>query len=338
MDPTDEPLRIGLLGAARISAEAICAPAAATGDRLVAVAARDRSRAERFATEHGVERVVDDYAALLADSGVEVVYNPLANALHGPWNLAAVRAGKHVLSEKPFASNAAEAREVAAAARAAGVSVVEGFHHVHHPVHRRLLELAGSGELGRIVRVETVFRMPPPPETDPRWSLDLAGGALMDLGCYALHVQRSLGPLLGGEPTVVSARARERTPGVDSAVTAELAFPSGATGRAHCDMAADGWTVTARVVGDRGAVTACNVVLPTRDDRILVETGGRPRTEHLGTRPTYTFQLEALRAHLRTGAPFPVDLDDALATAELIDAVYRYAGLEPRPRREPATR
>src|SRR4051812_44301115 len=106
--PTN-PLRIGILGAARIAELAIVKPAKATGTRLVVIGARDRRRAEAFATVHGVERAVGSYEEVLADPDVEVVYNPLPNALHGPWNLAAMRAGKHVLSEKPFASNAVEA-------------------------------------------------------------------------------------------------------------------------------------------------------------------------------------------------------------------------------------
>ena len=122
---TAEPLRVGILGAARIAEMAIVKPAHATGTRLVTVAARVRQRAEAFAAEHGVERATDSYAAVLADPEVEVVYNPLPNALHGPWNLAAVEAGKHVLSEKPFASTAEEADEVRAAAQKAGVTVVE---------------------------------------------------------------------------------------------------------------------------------------------------------------------------------------------------------------------
>ena len=115
-----EPLRIGVLGAARITELSLIGPAHATGARLVAVAARDRSRAEAFAAHHGVERVAGSYAELLADPEVEVVYNPLANALHGPWNRAAVEAGRHVLTEKPSASDAAEAREVRDAAAAPG--------------------------------------------------------------------------------------------------------------------------------------------------------------------------------------------------------------------------
>ena len=332
-DRSDAPLRIGILGAARISGVAVVDPARATGDRLVAVAARDPRRAAAFAAEHGVERAVATYADVLADPEVEIVYNPLANGLHGPWNLAAVRAGKHVLSEKPFASNAAEARRVRDAAAAAGVTVLEGFHHVHHPVFRRLRQLVDSGELGTLHRVEARFTMPAPPEDDPRWRLDLAGGALMDLGCYTLHTLRMFAPWAGGAPRVVSATGRERAgrPGVDERVTARLAFPGGATGEAHCDMAAAEWCVTCRVVGDRGEATAMNVVLPQRDDRIVVTSADGRRTEHLGTRSTYLYQLDAVRAHLREGAPFVPDGDDAVATAELIDATYRAAGFAPRP-------
>ncbi len=116
--------------------------------------------------------------------------------MHGPWNLKAIAAGKHVLTEKPSASNAIEAALVRDAAAERGVSVMEGFHYVFHPVTRRLHELLAKGELGELQHVETTMVMPPPPDDDPRWSLSLAGGALMDVGCYAMHAQRSwrLGP------------------------------------------------------------------------------------------------------------------------------------------------
>ena len=323
-------LRIGILGAARIAEQAIVAPARATGDRLVAVAARDPERAKAYAAQHGVERAVESYAALVADPEVDVVYNPLANGLHGPWNLAAIRAGKHVLSEKPFAANAAEAHEVRAAAVAAGVTVVEGFHYVHHPLSLRLREVVRSGELGPIRRIETAFRMPAPPDADPRWQFELAGGALMDLGCYSLHAQG----FLGDAARVVAARGGERAghPGVDEWLEVTLEHADGVEGIAVCDMSAAGWQITAYVVGERGQALAHNFALPQRDDRLTVWTGDEVRTERLGTRSTYTYQLEALGAHLRGETPFPLDLDDAVATAELIDAAYTAAGLPPRPR------
>jgi predicted dehydrogenase len=327
-----EPLRIGILGAARIADLAIASPARATGDRLVAVAARDRGRAEAFAARHAVEQVLGSYADVVTAPEVELVYNPLANALHGPWNLAAVRAGKHVLSEKPFAANAAEAREVRDAARAGGVTVLEGFHYLFHPVVLRAHEILASGEIGELRHVEALTKMPAPPDTDPRWSLDLAGGSLMDLGCYGLHAHRMLAPFAGGKPALVKARggARAGRPGVDEWMQAEFAFPSGATGRSLSHMA-DDWCMTLRLVGSAGELTVADYVQPHKDDRVSVITGAGTRVEELGKRSSYLYQLEAVRAHLREGADLPIDVDDAVETAEMIDAIYIAAGFEPRP-------
>jgi predicted dehydrogenase len=329
-----EPLRLGVLGAARISERAIVAPAHDTGTRLVAVAARDRSRADAFAEQHGVERVYDSYADVIADADVEAIYNPLANGLHGPWNLAAVQAGKHVLSEKPFASNADEAAEVRDAAAKAAVVVLEGFHYIFHPVMQRMLDLLDSGEMGDLERVEAVMIIPAPDDDDPRWSLPLAGGALMDLGCYALHAHRMLAPWGGGEPTLVAARgeARDGKPGVDEWLDADLEFPDGPTGSARCNMAGDFERMTLRIVGSRGIATAANFVLPQRDDRIFVATPAGERVEQLGTRPSYTYQLEAFTARLREDEPLPIDADDAVTSMQLIDQCYGAAGFEPRPR------
>ncbi|KUN59100.1 oxidoreductase [Streptomyces canus] len=342
-----EPLRIGVLGAARISGASLIGPARATGHRVVAVAARDRSRAEAYAAEHGVERVAGSYAELIADPEVEVVYNPLANGLHGPWNLAALAAGKHVLSEKPSASNAEEAAEVREAAAKAGTVFMEAFHYLFHPVTRRLHEVLASGEIGELRHVEAMVAIQAPPDTDPRWSLPLAGGAVMDLGCYSLHALRMLAPWAGGAPRLVSARGGERSemgvppdgvrgragaPGVDEWLDADLAFPGGATGSARCHMAYDGLEMSCRIIGSRGEVLAPNFVLPHRDDRVVVRTGDGERTERLGTRSSYTYQLEAFADRVRGGAPLPLDADDAVTTMTLIDAAYRAAGFEPRPR------
>ena len=133
---------------------------------------------------------------------------------------------------------------------------------------------------------------------------------------------------------MVAARGGERVghPGVDEWLEADLEFPSGATGSARCNMAGDGVHMPCRIVGDRGEATAANFALPSMDERITITTQGGQRVEHLGTRPTYTYQLEALRAHLRDGAALPIDADDAVATMELIDASYRHAGFHTRPR------
>jgi predicted dehydrogenase len=324
-----ESLRVGILGAARIAELAIVKPAHATGTRLVTVAARDRRRAEAFAAEHGVERAVGSYAEVLADPEVEVVYNPLPNALHGPWNLAAVEAGKHVLSEKPFASTAEEAVEVRDAADQAGVTVVEGFHYLFHPVMQRLSALLDSGELGELRRVDAFIAMPEPDDGDPRWSFDLAGGALMDLGCYGLHANRHLGRWAGGEPALIGARAKERdrAPGVDEWLEADLRFPSGATGAVRCSMVHPRFEMTLRVEGARGEATVMDFVQPHKDDRVVIRTETGESIERLGTRSSYIYQLEELITALRDGAPMSTGPDDAVATAQLIDACYGAAGL-----------
>ncbi|MBD9732672.1 Gfo/Idh/MocA family oxidoreductase [Streptomyces sp. H28] len=316
-----QPLRIGVLGAARITERALVGPA----------------RAEAFAAAHGVERVLGSYAELLADPEVEVVYNPLANGLHGPYNLAALAAGKHVLTEKPSASNAGEAREVREAAARAGTVFMEGFHYLFHPVTRRLHELLASGALGTLRHAEALVAIPAPDAGDPRWSLSLAGGALMDLGCYGLHALRRLAPWAGGAPLLVSARAGERAgaPGVDEWLYADLEYPGGATGTVRCHMAYGGLEMSLRVVGTRGEARAANFVLPHLDDRVVVRTGADSRTERLGTRSSYAYQLEAFADAVRRGTRPPLDADDALATMTLVDACYRAAGLSARPRTVP---
>ncbi|RZK69976.1 MAG: Gfo/Idh/MocA family oxidoreductase [Rhodococcus sp. (in: high G+C Gram-positive bacteria)] len=320
-------LRIGVLGASRIAELAIVKPAQILGHRLVAVAARDRGRAEAFARTHGVERVVDSYADLIADPEVDVIYNPLANAFHAEWNLKAIAAGKAVLTEKPFARNAAEAELVRNAARERNVPIMEGFHYLFHPIIGRMFALLGDGTLGVLQRVEVIMRMPEPKPDDPRWSFDLAGGAVMDLGCYGLHVHRQLGRFAGGEPTVVAARAVERDPGVDESCEIELVFPSGATGSSVNAMTAERFEMTLRVVGDRGEAFAHDYALQSGDDRITITTDAGTTVEHLGTRSTYTYQLDVFAQHLADGTAFPIDVDDAVTTMELIDSTYRAAGL-----------
>lgn len=327
-------LRIGVLGASRIAEKAIVGPAAELGHRVVAVAARDRSRAEAFAAGYGVERVVASYQDVIDDPEVDVVYNPLANSLHAPWNLAAIAAGKPVLSEKPFARDHLEARRVADAAEAAGVPVLEGFHYFFHPVTRRAFALAAAGALGEVTHVEVRMAMPAPEPGDPRWSLALAGGALMDLGCYGLHVVRSLArlgvPGTGGRPSVTRAHAEQRAPGVDAWCDVELGFPGGATGLSANSMVAEHRSFTIRIVGTAGDLMVHDFISPNDDDRLTVNTPAGSSVERLGTRASYTYQLEAFAAHVADGTPLPFGTEDAVANMALIDAAYRAAGMEPR--------
>ncbi|MEU2122587.1 Gfo/Idh/MocA family protein [Nocardia niwae] len=327
-----QPLRIGILGAARIAPAAVVRPARANpGVMVAAVAAREPERGRAFARDHGIAQVFDSYAALIAAPDVDAIYNPLPNGLHGRWTKEAVEAGKHVLCEKPFTANAAEAREVAALAATSDRVVMEAFHYRYHPMTRRAEEIITSGELGELVRVEAAMCFPLPRFSDIRYDYALAGGALMDAGCYAVHMARVFG---GEEPEVVAATAKLRGPHIDRAMSAELRFPSGHTGRVRCSMwSSDVLRIGARVVGERGELRLLNPVAPQLPRRLWVRSERGRRTEKISRRSTYAYQLDAFLAAVRHGEPVPTSPDDAVATMTVIDAIYAAAGL---PLRQPS--
>jgi predicted dehydrogenase len=322
-------LRIGVLGAARITPAALIKPAKAEPDvRVAAVAARDPERAMEFAQKHGIPRVHPDYQALVDDPDLDAVYIPLPNGLHGHWTLAALAAGKHVLCEKPLASNATEAAQVAEAAQASGLVVMEAFHYRYHPLFSRALELVRGGELGELQRVHAALCFPLPRFGDIRYRLDLAGGATMDAGCYPVNCVRALA---GAEPEVVSARAKLRSPGVDRMLTAELRFPGGVTGAFTGSL----WSgrllsLSASAVGSAGRLKVFNYLAPQLYHRLTVSTPAGTRHERIPGRATYSYQLSAFLAATQGGAPVPTDAADGVRNQAVIDAAYRAAGLAPR--------
>jgi predicted dehydrogenase len=320
------PLRIGVLGAARIAPSALIKPAKDNAEVVVAaVAARDGSRARAFAAKHGIARVHENYAALIADPDLDAVYNPLPNGLHGKWTRAAVAAGKHVLCEKPFTANAAEAREIADLAAKSDRVVMEAFHYRYHPLALRTEQIIASGELGKLERVEAALCFPLPKFSDIRYNYSLAGGAMMDAGCYAVHMARTFG---GSTPEVVSAQAKLRDPQVDRAMTAELRFAEGHTGRVRCSM----WSsrlleITAHVVGERGEVRLFNPVTPQFFHRLSIRSSDGKRVERFPRRPSYAYQLDAFAGAVLRGEPVKTTPADAVENMTVIDAIYRTAGL-----------
>ncbi|HEU5309538.1 MAG TPA: Gfo/Idh/MocA family oxidoreductase [Acidimicrobiia bacterium] len=323
------PVRIGVLGAARITPAAVVKPARNSPDaEVVGVAARDRARADAFAAKHDVPRVFDTYAALLADPDIEAVYNPLPNGLHAEWTIAALEAGKHVLCEKPFTSNAAEAEQVAVVADRTGLVVMEAFHYRYHPLAQRMRDLAEGGELGTLEHVEAALCFPLPKFSDIRYQYGLGGGATMDVGSYTVHLTRLLGL---EEPTVRSAVAKLRTPDIDRAMTAELAFPSGHTGRITCSMwSKDVLKTYVRVRGSRGELHVINPTNPQVWHRMRVTVDGVKRSERFSRRPTYECQLDAFTAAVLRGTPTLTPPADSIANMRVLDAIYLAAGMRPR--------
>ena len=329
---------MGVLGAASIAPGALIKPARDVERvEVVAVAARDRARADAFASKWSIPNVHDSYEALLADPEVDAVYNPLPNGLHATWTIAALEAGKHVLCEKPLTSNAEQARQVAEVAEGTGLVLMEAVHYRYHPLMVRAVEVAQSGELGELRHVESWMQVPLFKRQDIRFDLALGGGAVMDLGCYSIHQLRSL---TGEEPTVLAATAKERSPGVDRWMQADLAFPSGTTGRFTVSLyGARVLRIGFRVIGSDGELRVFNPAGPQMMHRFTVRLNdGSSRHERFPRIPTYRYQLEAFRDAVLEGGPVLTGPADSVANMEVIDAVYAAAGLPVRPGTGPTSK
>ncbi len=319
-----DTLRFGVLGAARIAPGALLVPASKIESvEVTRVAARDRSRAEAFAREHRIPQVADDYRSLIEADDVDVVYNPLPMNLHAEWSIAALRAGKDVLCEKPLASNSSEAAEMVEVAEAEGRVLGEAFHHHYHPMFERVLDVVASGCIGEVVRVEGYFNIEIS-QPDIRWSYETSGGSLMDLGCYPVTWVRHV---IGAEPSVVDAGADVGPPDIDASIWAELSFPTGATGRVESSMVESDHDIRLVVTGSEGEIVAVNPLAPQNGNLLTIRTAAGETRGEIDAGSTYEHMVRAFADHVRHGTPFPTKGADSIANMHTIDEIYRRAGL-----------
>jgi predicted dehydrogenase len=324
---SNSPLRIGILGAARIAPMALLRPAREVPEvEIAAVAARDVSRARKFAGKHGISRVHDTYDDLLGDSDIDAVYIPLPNGLHCEWTIRALEAGKHVLCEKPMAANAAEALRMQTTAEKTGRVLVEAFHWRYHPLATRVRDLLDSGDLGAIRHVEVSTCVPFVIPGDIRYRYDLAGGASMDIGCYAVSILRFLA---GAEPEVVSADARYASPDVDRYMRADYRFEGRVTGRTTASLfSAQLFKISARVDTERGGLSIFNPMAPQFFHRLTVRRESGTTSERVAGDASYTCQLRAFERAVRGGEPAITDAAHGVANMRVIDAIYTKAGMK----------
>ena len=289
------PVRWGVLGAAAIAGRAVLpALREAAGAETVAIAERDQDRARRLAEEHGIPRVHDGYAELLADPDVEAVYVPLPNSLHCPWTLRALAAGKHVLCEKPLALNATEAREMADAAAAAGRLLMEAVMYRFHPRMRALADgLAGA----EVRYVHASFGFPIDAPGNYRLRPELGGGALLDVGCYVADVTR----WLLGEPERVEAVVRHGV--VDMTCSALLGFGGGAQASLLASF-------------ETPRLQELLVVCADRVERVT-----SPFTAWRDPHDPYRLMVEAFSDAVRRGGPAPLSVESSIANLALLDRI-----------------
>ncbi|HXF82915.1 MAG TPA: Gfo/Idh/MocA family oxidoreductase [bacterium] len=310
--------RWGILGTASIAVRRVIPAIArsATGV-LVAVASRDRARAETVAERFGIPRAYGSYEALLDDPEVDAVYIPLPNALHRPWTERAADAGKHILCEKPLGVTAQDAAAMVAAASRAGVILQEAFMYRFHPQIERLAALVRSGALGAVRLVRAAFSFTVAEESNIRLEAALGGGGLLDVGCYCVNVSR----LLLGEPEAAFASADyERD--VDVRLAGALRFPDGRMALVDCGLRSP-YRQHLEVVGVEAAVTLPRPFQPEEDAVELVIRRGRgqpdERIEIPGTNQ-YVRMIDHMGAVI-AGAPVRYPAADAIANLAALDAL-----------------
>ncbi len=313
---------IGIIGASRVAIYALIAPSQVVSDVCIrAVAARDISRAQVYAKQHGIARAFNKYALLISDPEVDLVYIGTPPHTHARLALDAIAAGKHVLVEKPFTMSVAEAWSVHEAGQAAGVQVFEAMHSPHHSLFKRVLEIINSGEIGAVKRLAASFNAPIEKDDPFRWDVTLGGGALMDLGIYPLAWVRRIA---GEDFHVVQADAQLRN-GVDVAFSATIRFANGIACDINSSMESEVAAARLQIEGDLGTMEVLNPIAPQLGHSLIITIDGHAREEIVAGPSTYEAQLMAVRDAClgQSTYPFPdSDYIDSMAAIAKIRAAF----------------
>jgi predicted dehydrogenase len=324
-----EKVRWGILSSAKIGTAKVI-PAMQRGDwsQVVGIASRDAEIARQAADSLGIQRAYGSYQDLLADPDIEAIYNPLPNHMHLPWSIRAAEAGKHVLCEKPLALSVAECRALIDVRNRTGVKIGEAFMVRTHPQWLRTREIVRSGEIGDVRAVMVTFsffnRDPKNIRNVPEWG----GGALMDIGCYAIQFSRFV---YEREPVrVVGLIERDPDMGIDRLSSAALDFPTGQAVFTCCMQMVP--YQRAQVFGTKGRIEVeipFNAP-PDRPCRLWVDSGadlfgGGRRTEEFPICDQYTIQGDLFSKAVREGGEGPTPLEDSIRNMAVIEALYRSA-------------
>jgi len=335
-----EKLTWGILGTGNIAGQFAAAVGTAHRSALRAVGSRTQASADAFAAKYRIENAYGSYDQLLADPGVKAVYLSLPNTLHAEWTLKALRAGKHVLCEKPLAVDSGEAKRMFALANEKSLLLVEAFMYRSHPITDAVLQAVRHGDIGELRLIRTSFtyrttRIAGNVRFDPA----LAGGALMDVGCYCIGFSRLFA---GQEPRDFHAVAKMHETGVDELVAGTMIFPSGVITSFTCGMSAQADNM-ATLCGSEGYI---EIPVPWKPPKLgatwTLARGTPPRQDHAGsappsTPPRQTFTVDApaelygveaddFAASVLDGKPPRVTPEDSLGNMRVLERMRRHIG------------
>lgn len=331
---TNQTLKWGILGAARVNERLLPAIVEANNAQLVAIASRRAGAAkatlEKYAPDATGVRCYDDLASLIADPEVEAVYCPMANEEHAEWALKAIQAGKHVLIEKPMTTRLADIDVIEAAASKHNVKVMEGFMYRFHPQHAKVAELIESGLIGDVLSCRASFSFLMAPARMYRITRDMAhgGGAMWDIGPYAIHALRWCfgGGHAPAEPTQVLAYGKLNAHGADVVASGVLDFGHDAQGRArygHFDVSFErSRKAEYEIIGDKGWIKCHNMwAYPSDDPVISWEAGGKSETLILPKANHFNLEIEHFSDCVLNHKSPLLSFDDARGNCNTIEAV-----------------
>lgn len=319
------PIRWGILSTANIALKRfIPGVKLSRNGTIAAIASRDLMKAKTAAEAHDIPKAYGSYEELLADADIDAIYNPLPNALHAEWTAKAAAAGKPILCEKPLATGTAEALRMIEVCAYNDVLLMEAFMYRFHPQHARVRELIDAGTIGelRAVRASFSFLLEPFQKKNVRLQHDLGGGALADVGCYAVNAARML---FGEEPLWASAQwdVREQF-GVDVSTAGVLCFSDRRMATIDCGFRASTYgTYTA--IGTKGHIDVPDAFVPDGDVAIVITTGSERREERLPAVHQFALEAEEFADCLLSGRPLRIPPLDAVANLHVIDALARSA-------------
>jgi predicted dehydrogenase len=321
-------VRWGILSTAKIAREHVI-PALKSGELMdvVAIASRDRNRAQETAAEFGISKAYDSYEALLADPEIDAIYNPLPNHLHAPLTIRALEAGKHVLCEKPIALNAEEAQQIEAAQRKSGKLVAEAFMVRFHPQWQRAREIVRSGRLGDVRAIHTFFSYHLTDPDNIRNQAEIGGGGLYDVGCYAVATARYI---FGADPErVIGVFDRDPNMRTDRLASGLAEFPNGRHLAFSCATQLVP-TQRVQIAGTKGRLEIQVPFNPRRDQptRLVIDDGrdligGGAETEELPPTDQYQRQGDAFSRAILEGSSLEFPMADAIVNMRVLDALFR---------------
>ncbi|GKZ14410.1 Gfo/Idh/MocA family oxidoreductase [Haladaptatus sp. T7] len=313
-------MKFGVISTAKIGVNAVIPAIKEAGHEVTALASRSESRAATVAEQLDIPHTYGTYEGLLEDDEIEAVYNPLPNALHAEWTKRAADHGHHILCEKPLAVNAAEARETSTYCDERGVTLMEAFMYRYHPRTQRAVEIARKLDI-RSLKASLRFSLDDP--EDVRLDPNLAGGSLMDVGCYTVNATR----LFLGEPRRVYATATDTMDcGVETELTAILEYEDGVTAVISSGFTTVG-TERYRIEATNGWIEAPDAFVPSKDDEteLTYRIDDRHVVEEFDPTNQYAREVDHFVESIQNGRPPVTDATDATRTLQLIDAIRESA-------------